>query len=716
MGMDMVRFISDTPIFHRLFIAFAIAVIVPIFVIILLGNFYLQSIGVRSQAVQTSFGAQNIATKEQINLQRMNALLQARFAQVVGQDSPTLGGDFALGASGELTNAEITAIEIDFGQTITSYQQNYEIANSDNMSIIRSILTSDTADHGHRLISDQQSALNAVAHTDWVTYRILQDKVLQDLDRQVNFAPDYADFFQANLAFLHLKIHWQQVVDTATQMGTAVTQIGPSLINPLLLYTTGALLFTLLVIVVTGFLVNLTIVNPLKALVSLTKRISQGETYARADIRGSDEIYQVATSINNMLDIIIHLMQDEHFRHAELQAHIEKLIHEVGGVGEGDLRTQAIIEANELAPLASSFNGMTEQLSNLVVKVKMMASGVQSATLQVFGYIEQLADSIEAQNSKISAATVEIDTMAASSRQLAERSNLLFGMTSDARQAAQSGRQAVQQTSDGMERINNNIRTTSARVMSLGQHSREISNVVEAISNIAQQTNRLALDATIQASMAGENGKGFGAVAVDIRRLAELVREQTMMISKLVRDVLDDITTATSSIKETEEEAAAGTHFTRQVGKSLESIFSVVEQQASEIEVANQVAAQQLHSSTTVVQIMHDVFKSGQESTTSTHEAIRQVERLAQLAGQLLTSVEVFQLRDERGRSAPSSRFTAGTIRDTPSSNPDQGVLAKSIGSAKGISSRPPLGSPQHNPHPGVPARPRRPRQYGDHP
>ncbi|MBV9615406.1 MAG: methyl-accepting chemotaxis protein [Ktedonobacteraceae bacterium] len=697
------------PIFRRLFVLFTFAVFVPIFVIILLGTFYLHSMSVRSQAVQTSFEAQNIATKEQINLQRMNALLQARFAQVVGQGSPALGEDFALGASGELANAEITALEIDFNQTIIGYQGTYEIATSDNMNVIRSILTSDTADHGHQLINAQRNSLNEVIHTDWGIYRTLQDKVLLELGDHLNFATDYADFFQANQAFLHLKIHWQEVVDTATQMGTAVTQVGPSLISPLLMYTTGALLFTLLVIIAAGFLVNLTIVKPLSLLVSLTRRISQGETYARADIRGSDEIYQVAASINNMLDIIVRLIQESQSRHAELQAHIEKLIHEVSGVGKGDLRTQAAVDSNELAPLASSFNSMTEQLSTLVINVKLLSHGVQSVTLQVFGYIEQLVDNIDAQTQQVSAATLEVDTMAASSRQLAERSNLLFGMASNARQAAQSGRRAVQQTSKGMEHINNNIRTTSTRVMSLGQHSREISNIVETISNIAQQTNRLALDATIQASMAGENGKGFAAIAVDIRRLAELVREQTNMIGRLVHDVLDDINTATTTIKETEQDAAAGMQFTSQVGKSLEAIFAVVEQQSSEIEVANQVVAQQLQSSTMVVQIMHSVFKAGQESAVSTREATRQVERLAHLAGQLLTSVEAFKLWEDQGQSAPASGITSGTAHGKQPGYPGQGTPTKFMRGVKGTSSR---SSPDVSRH----GSSSRPLQYRDRP
>ena len=96
-----------------------------------------------------------------------------------------------------------------------------------------------------------------------------------------------ADFYQANLDFLHLKNHWQQVVDTATQMGTAVTRLGPSLTNPLLIYTAAALMLTILVIVAAGILVNSTIVNPLNRLVALTKRISQGETRVRADIQAT---------------------------------------------------------------------------------------------------------------------------------------------------------------------------------------------------------------------------------------------------------------------------------------------------------------------------------------------------------------------------------------------------------------------------------------------
>ncbi len=82
---------------------------------------------------------------------------------------------------------------------------------------------------------------------------------------------------------------------------------------------------------------------------------------------------------------------------------------------------------------------------------------------------------------------------------------------------------------------------TASKVQLLGNRSREIDEIVAAISNIAHQTNRLALDAAIQAAMAGENGKGFSAVAADIRRLAERAKEETNIVTRIARSIREDI-------------------------------------------------------------------------------------------------------------------------------------------------------------------------------
>jgi methyl-accepting chemotaxis protein len=697
----MFRTFSNIPIFQRLAITFVVATLIPILVILLLGNFSLQSGGVRSQAVQTSFDAQNVATQEQINLERMNALLQARFAQVFAQGSSALHGDPSLRASGALTGTEVSALELDFSQTLVSYQQNYELASSANMSIIRSILKSDAPDHGQQVINDQLTALNAVAQSEWQNYQTFQDKVLQDLGTNVSYEVAYSDFYQANLDFLPLKNHWQQVVDAATTMGTTVTHIGPSFTNPLLLYIAIALLLTLLVITAAGFLINATIINPLRQLVTLTKRVAQGDTDVRAAIRGRDEINQVASSMNGMLDNIIWLAQEAQARHANLQTQIEQMLGDVSGVGEGNLQIQLHVTSDELGRLADSFNAMVGQLSSLVVNVKLLTRGVQNSALQAFGYMEQLVDNTDAQIENITKATGEVNHVAASSQQVAERTQTLFNVAHEARQSAQRGRKAALQSVRGMENINKNVGATSKKVLSLGDRSREVSGIIQVISGIAQQTNRLALDASIQAAMAGDHGKGFGAVAIDIRRQAEIVKEQSALVIQIVHNVLDDINAAAQAIRETERETTSGTHLAHEVGEALERLFSAVEHQASEIEVTHQVATQQLQSSNMTAQLMLRLSDSAQQSNVITRNVAQQIERLAPLAGQLLASVEVFKLRGDHFPQVVVSEVTPGATRGLQGPG---GSLSSSRQSANGAYQRP--SSSPNFPDPVISVRP----------
>jgi methyl-accepting chemotaxis protein len=170
--------------------------------------------------------------------------------------------------------------------------------------------------------------------------------------------------------------------------------------------------------------------------------------------------------------------------------------------------------------------------------------------------------------------------------------------------------------------------------------------------------------------MAGSNGKGFAAVAIDMRRLAERAREQTTIINQIVNNVLEDITTVRNLIQTTKQESAQSTLLTRQMGSTLETIFTVVEYQANGIELANHDATQQLNSSMSVVHLMQAVSEAGMQNTASTREVTRQVERLAQLAGQLLTSVEVFKVREASPSSAPGNNTPLYKVQQNNNSQP----------------------------------------------
>ena len=657
----MLKVLFNLPIFRRLFIAFTLAAILPGIVIALLGTYFVNTLDQRGQAERTSFDAQSVAFNQLVNLQRMNALLQARHAQVFASSSGNIK-DPSLAASGMLINNDILTREIDFDQTLPNYQQNYQLATSSTMTPVRNFLLSDQP--GTTIISDQQAALDKVVKEQWPAYKQLQDQELALLQTNPPYSKAYSVLFAANAKFLDLKNSWQQVVNIAETMGKIVTTVGPAETQPILAFTTIALFCTILVVVATGYVVNLTITKPLRQLASLTKRIARGNTNARANVAGHDEISLVASSMNNMLDNIVRLIQEVQFQRDNLQAQVEKLVSEVSGVGEGDLRVQAEVTADALGVLADSFNYMVEELGSLVVRVKMVAHEVESSTVAIFDRLTQLVETGDIQLNQIGEAVVEVERMADSSRQVANRANILYNVASDAQQSAQSGREAVQEAVEGMGRIHENVQATASKVQTLGERSREINNIVEVISGIAHQTNRLALDAAIQAAMAGENGKGFGAVAADIRRLAERSKDQAGMIAKIVRSVREDIGAAAVSMQDTERETSAGSKLTEEAGIALESIFTAVEHQGQEIETINQMAIQQLQSSSAVEQIMRGISETTQQSTLSTRAASQNMERLARLVEQLRASVEAFKLRENQGYYVPSSNVNVTPVNE----------------------------------------------------
>src|SRR5438045_4351239 len=146
MFKSLFKSIRNIPIFRRLFIAFALATVIPGMIVGSLGVFYINALNTRSLAVKTSFDAQNAATDQQISLSRMNALLQTRFAQVFalnGQAIPS--SDTSMYASTNLVAYELSGLEITFDRKLHTYQHNYDITTSDNIADIRHILSSNSS-------------------------------------------------------------------------------------------------------------------------------------------------------------------------------------------------------------------------------------------------------------------------------------------------------------------------------------------------------------------------------------------------------------------------------------------------------------------------------------------------------------------------------------------------------------------------------------------
>ncbi len=467
--------------------------------------------------------------------------------------------------------------------------------------------------------------------------------MLQWLTNLPTFRRLFLAFFLAalipDIIIIVMSNQYRQVLD--------LYKVSATQTNSLLSGTIIALVVTTSVVIILGFLMNLTITKRLRHVAALTRWIARGETDKRVRITGRDEIYMVAESMNTMLDNIVQLIQETKGQRDYLQAQVEKLVNEVSGVGEGDLRVQAQITTDALGILAQSFNYMIAELNSLIIRVKKHTREVEVSVANMYEQMTQLVEDTEIQLQQIAAATGEVVQMSLSGQKVTERVQVLDEAAKEARVSAHLGRTTVQQTTEGMGRINENVGTTAGKVRQLGERSREVNDIVGVISDIAHQTNRLALDATVQAVAAGENGKGFRVIAGDIRRLSERTKEQTTMITHIIHRIQEDIGAVAVSMSNTQRETAASTGVVQNTGNSLEKIFVLVEQQAREVETINTMVRNLLQSSDYVAQIMQGVSQSTRQSGSSTLVVSQNMEHLARLAKQLLASVEAFKIKGD---------------------------------------------------------------------
>ena len=208
---------------------------------------------------------------------------------------------------------------------------------------------------------------------------------------------------------------------------------------------------------------------------------------------------------------------------------------------------------------------------------------------------------------------------------------------------AHKGGEAVRRTIEGMNAIRETIQETSKRIKRLGESSQEIGNIVELINDIAEQTNILALNASIQASMAGEAGRGFAVVADEVQRLAERSANATKQIEVLVRTIQADTNEAVVSMERSTTDVVGGALLAENAGAALEEIE----------QVSNQIAS-----------LVQNISASSRQQASAAQNIARNMERAAR--DQLADGGELG--RDVAARSASSPNCRRSCASPSPAS------------------------------------------------
>jgi twitching motility protein PilJ len=345
------------------------------------------------------------------------------------------------------------------------------------------------------------------------------------------------------------------------------------------------------------------------------------------------------------------------------QQAILRLLDELSSLADGDLTVQATVTEDITGAIADSINYAVDALRGLVTTINQSAIHLDSAARQTQALSAHLAKASGAQSKQIASATESAGGMAAATEEVSGNAERAADVARHSVEVAHKGGDAVRRTIDGMNTIRETIQETSKRIKRLGESSQEIGNIVELINDIAEQTNILALNASIQASMAGEAGRGFAVVADEVQRLAERAANATKQIEVLVRTIQTDTNEAVVSMERSTTDVVGGALLAENAGAALEEIEQVSNQIASLVQNISGSSRQQTTAAQNIarnMQVLKEISAQTADSTSATSAAIA---KLAELSSGLRKSAAGFRLPGTSVEPALSSTANTGTFR-----------------------------------------------------
>ncbi|MDR8014375.1 methyl-accepting chemotaxis protein [Ectopseudomonas guguanensis] len=268
---------------------------------------------------------------------------------------------------------------------------------------------------------------------------------------------------------------------------------------------------------------------------------------------------------------------------------------------------------DEIGVLLDAFATMQQRLREMIGQIRAGAGQLVEAAQNISSASTQLSVSTQEQSQAASSMAATVEELTVSINHVADNANEAHGLSSDSGRQSAEGGAVIQETLGSMQRIADTVQGAAAQIAELGQHSDQISSIVNVIKEIADQTNLLALNAAIEAARAGEQGRGFAVVADEVRLLAQRTANSTQEITEMIKKIQLGTRNAVSNMEIGVQQVNGGVEQASQAGDAIVAIRQ---------------------ASGRVVDVVDQISLALREQTVASQDVARNVERIAQMSMQ----------------------------------------------------------------------------------
>lgn len=328
----------------------------------------------------------------------------------------------------------------------------------------------------------------------------------------------------------------------------------------------------------------------------------------------------------------------------QIEESIFALMDDLNRISEGDLRVTARVAEDITGSIAAAVNFMSLDLKDSFTKVRHTSEEVYNQAMLTREIAEKVRDEVKEQTEIVYGASEGVLTLTASTHEVSEFTKEAVDISSRQRQATDQGHLAVNNVIQSMSSLREDIQDASKKIKRVGESAQQIGGIIELITDISEQTSVLAMNASIQAAAAGEAGRGFRAVAVEVQKLAERTEGALIQIQNHINSVQADTGIAISAMEKSTQQVVEATQVGHETGEALSEIATVTGEMLNIISSISKTMEIQESQANKVQDQMNSLLDSSEKNEQQILNSVENVENIANSVSELQEAIEIFKI------------------------------------------------------------------------